>query len=253
MELAEFNRQMTDRGWCIFPEFVPKSMVEAMSDALERCYEKCRKIQIANGLDNTEGTVHHLVGQEQVFINYLQLFESLNEYTESFFGGKYILNAMGGNILKKGMSYANGIHRDMRSFSGSLPLMLNTMVMLTDFTHENGATWLMHRGHIQADKPTEEDFMKSAFQVTGKAGSVVFFNSNLWHKAGDNRTDNPRMLITPMFTKCFYKQQYDYTQFVSSAGSEWMKQILGWYSRTPASLNDWYRKPNERFYRGDQG
>lgn len=253
MELNDFNRQMTERGWCIFPEFAPSHMVTDMSDALERCYDKCRKIQIANGLDNTEGTVHHLVGQEQVFIDYLQLFEDLNEYTESYFSGKYILNAMGGNILKKGMSYAGGIHRDIRSFSGSLPLMLNTMVMLTDFTHENGATWLMHRGHIQADKPTEEDFMKQAFQVTGKAGSVVFFNSNLWHKAGDNRTDKPRMLITPMFTKPFYKQQFDYTQFCDPLTEPWLQQILGWNSRTPETLDQWYQKKEDRFYKDGQG
>lgn len=253
MELAEFDRQITDRGWCIFPECLSVDLVNRLATDLEVAYANCRQIQIENGLDNTEGTVHHLIGQGDSFMEYLALFEGLNEYTESFFGGKYILNAMGGNILKKGMSYAAGIHRDMRSFSGALPLMLNTMVMLDDFTHENGATWLMHRGHIQADIPTEDDFTKQAFQVMGKAGSIVFFNSNLWHKAGDNRTDKSRRLITPMFTKPFYKQQFDYSQFCNENSSPWLKQVLGWNSRTPATLKQWYQPKETRFYKDNQG
>jgi ectoine hydroxylase-related dioxygenase (phytanoyl-CoA dioxygenase family) len=220
---------------------------------IEKCYERCRAIQIANGLDNTEYTVHHLVGQEQSFMDCLIEYQNLDPYFKSYFRGEYILNSFGGNILKKGTSYASNIHREIRSFSGSLPLMLNTLLFLDDFTHENGATWLMHRGHIQSDKPTDEDFMKSAFQVTGRAGSIAVWNSNLWHKAGVNRTDKPRRSVTPEFTRPFMKQGYDYSQFVKEDTSEYLKQVLGYNSRTPATLDQWYKKPEDRYYKEGQG
>lgn len=253
MELELFNRQMSERGWVKFPAVVPDDLVVRMLDDLQHAYKHCRKIQIENDVDNSEGTCHHLIGQGNSFLEYLDLFEDLNEYAESYFGGKYILNAFGGNILTKDSSYANTIHRDMRSFSGTLPLMLNTIVMLDDFTLDNGATWLMNQGHIHADKPSPEDFSKSAFPITGNAGDVVFFNSNMWHRAGANTTDRPRRSVTPMFTRPFYKQQFNYARFVEPDYSEWIKQVLGAYSRTPAILSDWYRSPEKRFYRGDQG
>ncbi len=188
-------------------------------------------------------------------MDYLTIFEDLDEYTQSYFGGKYILNSFGGNLLRKGSSYANNIHRDIRSFSGSFPLMLNTIVMLDDFTMHNGATWLMHRGHIHADKPTEEDFIKSAFQVTGPAGSVVFFNSNLWHRSGENKTDKPRRSVTPMFTRPFFKPQFDYPRArgydYGHAYSPWLRGVLGYDSRIPANLSEWYQKPENRMYKGD--
>lgn len=253
MELDDFNRQMTNRGWCIFPDVIPTPLIERMRADIEKCYVRCRAIQLANGLDNTTHTVHHLIGREQSFMDCLSEYAQLDGYFDQYFQGKYILNSMGGNILTKGTSYANNIHREIRSFSGNLPLMLNTLCFLDDFTHENGATWLMHRGHIQSDKPTEEDFMKQAFQVTGKSGSIAVWNSNLWHRAGVNNTDKPRRSITPEFTKPFMKQGFDYTQFVTDNTSHYLKQVLGYYSRTPSTLDQWYQQPNERFYRSDQG
>ncbi len=250
--IEEFNKQMNEKGWCVFADFVPTDLVSRMIYDIEKSYVRCRNIQIDNGIINTEFTVHHLIGQGQSFMDYLMLFEDLNKFTEEYFSGKYILNAFGGNLLRKGQSYANTIHRDIRSFSSSLPLMLNTIVMLDDFTMENGATWLMHKGHEWSDKPTESEFAKQSFQITGKSGDVVFFNSNMWHKAGENLTDKPRRSCTPMFTKPFYKQQFDYAQFCDAASSPWMKQILGWNSRVPATLNDWYQKKENRFYKGNQ-
>lgn len=253
MEIATFNRQITERGWAIFSDVVSPNLIERMRIDMDKCYARCRTIQLANGLDATENTVHHLIGQEQSFMDCLNEYEKLDPYLECYFEGKYILNSFGGNMLSKGFSYANNIHRELRSFSGSLPLMLNTLLFLDDFTYDNGATWLMHRGHIQSDKPDEDDFMKQAFQVTGRSGSVAVWNSNLWHRAGVNSTANPRRSVTPEFTKPFMKQGFDYTQFVTEETSSWLKQALGWNSRTPATLEQWYQTADNRYYKGNQG
>lgn len=249
----DFLKQITSEGWCQFENFVPQDLVRRMLVDLESAYKVCCEIQIENGLHDTEGTCHHLIGQGDSFTDYLVLFEGLNEYVEQYFGGKYILNSFGGNLLTKGASYANNIHREIRSYSGTLPLMLNTLVMLDDFTFDNGATWLMRRGHFHSDKPTEQEFMKQAFQITGRAGDVVMWNSNLWHKAGENKTNRMRRSVTPEFTRPFMKQGFDYTQFCDDKSSPWIKQVLGWNSRVPQTLEQWYQPKENRWYKGDQG
>lgn len=253
MGIADFKSHMQRYGWYLFKDFVPTNLVNRMIIDLEDSYKECRKIQIKNGVGNSDGTTHHLIGQGDSFLEYLELFEKLDEYAESYFGGKYILNSFGGNILNSGSSYAGEVHRDIRSFSGDLPLMLNTIVMLDEFSDENGATLLMNKGHHYGDKPLEGIFNKHSFKIRGGAGSVVLFNSNLWHRAGINITDKPRRSVTPMFTRPFYKPQFDYTQFIKPDHSIWIKQLLGHYSRIPKTLDEWYQKPEKRFYRKNQG
>lgn len=258
MGVGDFKTQMRDKGWYSFPSFINQGLILRMIADLENSYAHCRQVQIENGLERTEGTCHHILGIGHSFLDCLVEYEKLDEYFTAYFCGKYILNSFGGNLLSKGMSYANDIHRDIRSFSGTLPLMLNTLVMLDDFTEENGATWLMVGGHKYRDYPSsdefeDDEFGDNAFQITGKAGTVVVWNSNLWHRAGVNYTDKPRRSITPELARPFMKQGFDYTQFCNERSSPWLKQILGYYSRTPQTLYEWYRKLDERFYKGDQG
>jgi len=257
MGIGEFNKQIAERGWFLFENVIPQDLIERMKFDIEGAYITCRDFQIKAGLQHTESTVHHLIGQAQSFMDCLAEYERLDEYFTAYFQGKYILNSMGGNILKKSTSYANEIHRDIRSFSGSLPLMMNTLVFLDDFTHDNGATWLMNGGHFLADKPTAREFEDRAFQITGKAGSIAVWNSNLWHRAGENKTDKPRRSVTPELSKPFFKPGFDYPRtlgyHMGDSYSPYLQQILGYNSRIPKNLEEWYRQPKDRLYKGDQG
>ena len=135
--------------------------------------------------------------------------------------------------------------------------MLNTLFMLDDFTQDNGSTFLMPGSHKFAEKPLDEIFEKSKEQALGSAGSLLVFNSNVWHRGHDNITDYSRRSVTPMFCKPYLKQQFDYTEFLGFDNviqmSDFRKQILGYYSRVPKNLDQWYQPPAQRMYRPDQG
>lgn len=257
MPVADFKDCMDRAGFVIFENFIHPLLIQAMRDDLHRAYMFCQRIQNKNGVENSEGTAHHLVGLGDSFTDYLYQFEGLNEYISTYFSGRYILNSFGGNLLKARSSYANEIHRDQRSFSSFLPLMLNSIVTLDDFSVDNGATWLMVEGHKYPNKPTQEEFKAKAIQAIAPAGSVIVFNSNMWHCAGENKTSKPRRSVTPMFSKPFIKPGFDYCRSLGEDAmlghTEWLKQILGYNSRIPAAHDEWYRKPEDRFYRGDQG
>ena len=260
ISLDEFNQHMQEKGWFIFHETVSMELVNRMLNDLQFSYQVCRKIQLSNNIpENNEGTLHHLVELGESFRDYLVFSEQLNPYLQSYFCSKYILNSFGGNINKKGISsYASMIHRDIRSYSAQIPLLLNTLVMLDDFIPDNGATYLMSGSHrTHPDLPHEQEFSSVAEQAIAKAGSVLVFNSNLWHCAGKNITDLPRRSITPMYCKPFIKQQYDYSRALGydqvEQYSDWLKQILGYHARVPTSLSEWYQPKEKRMYKSDQG
>ena len=259
MDLATFEARMAQDGWVVFDSFVGTDLVERMRADMMRDYEICRGFQVRNGIAaNTEGTLHHLIGLGDSWLDYLDRMQALMPHMESYFRGKFILNSFGGNILKKSASYASAVHRDIRTYSGDLPLLLNTLVMLDDFTEDNGATYLMTGSHRDCpDKPSDQAFYARAGRAVGKAGSVLMFNSNLWHAAGVNTTNVARRSATPMFCKPFMKQQCDYPRVVGydrmDALTDHQRQILGYYARVPASLEEWYQPPERRMYRPGQG
>jgi ectoine hydroxylase-related dioxygenase (phytanoyl-CoA dioxygenase family) len=259
LTLDDYRRQMSERGWVIFERAIDDRLVGRMLADMETAWIRCRDIQERNGVaSDADLTVHHLIGQGDSFLEYLDQSEPLMPYFEDYFGGRFILNSFGGAINTRGhTSYAQRIHRDIRSFSGDMPLLLNTLVMLDDFSPENGATWMMSGSHHMPEKPDEAAFYAAAEQAVAPVGSLLVFNSNLWHAGGDNRTDKPRRSVTPMYCKPFMKQQFDYPRAVGydKAGdlAPHTRQILGFNARVPASLDEWYQPPEKRMYRRDQG
>jgi ectoine hydroxylase-related dioxygenase (phytanoyl-CoA dioxygenase family) len=258
MEVGEYDRLMETRGWVVFEAVISKDLIGRMIDDIHKAYKTCRDIQVKNGIAaNTEFTVHHLIGQGSSFLDYLEVMP-IKPYIERYFGGNYVLNSFGGAINSAhSRSYAHKIHRDIRSFSGDMPLLLNTLVMFDDFTEANGATYLMPGAHKLAEKPLEEEFYAKAQRAIGPAGSILMFNSNLWHAGGDNNTDKPRRSVTPMFCRPFIKPGFDYCRALGYDYAEKLspelRQIIGYNARIPASLDEWYQPPEKRMYKPDQG
>ena len=257
--LDDFNRQMAERGWVVFEAAVGSDLLARMTADLEAAWDTCREVMVKNGVaTDADLTVHHLIGQRPSFLDYIDESEALDPFFEAYFGGRYILNSFGGAINTAGRpSYAHRIHRDIRSYSADMPLLLNTLVMLDAFTPENGATYLLGGSHKRAEKPAEEAFYERAEQAVGPAGSVLVFNSNVWHAGGNNTTERSRRSVTPMYCRPFLKQQFDYPRAVGYAAGPSLgahaRQVIGFNARVPATLDEWYQPPERRMYRGDQG
>lgn len=257
MNTRKHLEEIGKNGWTIIDNLVTSELTGDLRVEIDLAYEECRSIQVKNGIEaNTDGTVHHLLAFGGAFLFFLEKLYC-HEILAGFFNAPYILNTYGGVInLPQKASYVANIHRDIRTFY-NIPMMMNMLVMLDDFTLENGATYLLSGSHAKDEKPTEETFYKCAERAVGKAGSILLFDSLLWHAAGINRTDRPRRALTLAFTRPFQKQQLDYPRLLgydkTDSFSEDLRQILGYNSRVPTSLDEWYQTPAKRFYKPGQG
>jgi hypothetical protein len=247
-----------DCGWVRLESAVAPALVGRLAGALEQVYAEQRALQIRNGVgDGTDGTVHHLPCSGGVFLELLEAVPTLAPL-DDYFRAPYILNTYGGVLnLPNDASYVGRVHRDQRTFSGDLHLMAQLLVMLDDFTEENGATYLLTGSHRLSERPPDDLFFRDAGRATGSAGTVVMFDSNLWHAAGVNRTAGPRRALTLAFTRPFVKQQLDYPRAIgydrAASLSPTLRQLLGYNARVPASLDEWYQPPERRLYKREQG
>ncbi|MDB5776797.1 MAG: phytanoyl-CoA dioxygenase [Herbaspirillum sp.] len=258
ISIQQFDELMAEKGWVVFDSAIPSALVARMQHDIHDAYEICRQYQVKNGIEqDTSFTVHHLIGQFDSYLECLKAYP-IYEFIERYFGGKFVLNSFGGAInTRDSISYAQRVHRDIRSYSGAIPLLLNTLVMLDDFTADNGSTWLLPGSHRQEAKPSDEFFRQHAEQAIGPAGSILMFNSNVWHAGGNNETDRLRRSVTPMFSKPFMKQQFDYPRALGYEKADdfddTLRQVIGYNARVPATLDEWYQPPSKRMYRPNQG
>jgi ectoine hydroxylase-related dioxygenase (phytanoyl-CoA dioxygenase family) len=125
--------------------------------------------------------------------------------------------------------------------------------LLDDFTLENGATWYLAGSHQKPDRPSEDEFFKGARRVLGKAGSVWYFNTRLWHSGGVNETDHWRHAITVNMCRPYMKQRLDIPALLSAVDltgvSDQALKKLGFHAQTPRSLDEYYAPSERRKFR----
>lgn len=256
---TEAQIAVSSEGWALFSGAIGGDMLKRLRKDLHIVYRKRRAVQERNGIgDGMAGTCHHLLGSDSAMDDFVASLP-LHTFIRGFFDGPYILNSFGGFINEATASdgYIGAIHRDVRTFSPDFRLMLNMLVMLDDFTPENGATHLMPKSHNASEKPATDAFQSAAIQATGVAGDVLMFDSRLWHAAGRNDTDMPRRALTLTFTRPFFKPQLDYPRFLgegyAAALPPQVRQVLGYDARVPANIEEFYQPPERRAYKSDQG
>lgn len=257
VDTATFDRQMAERGWVQFPSVLGEARLRELRADVERVYDLRRAVQIANGVAaGMEGAAHHVLGEGSsldAFIADLPLWDRI----ERHFGGKFILLNFGAALHLPGAgNYTLNAHRDVRAWSPGYPLSLNMLVMLDDFTVDNGATLMLSGSHRVEAMPAYDHFQSAAEQAVGKAGDILLFDSLLVHAAAPNRTDAKRRALTLCFGRPFMKPHMDWPRFLKPARAEdhsaKARQLLGYDARVPASLDEYYQPPERWTFKRDQ-
>jgi hypothetical protein len=250
---------LAERGWTLFESVIPRTELAPIREAILQSIEDCGKLQVSSGARATpDGTSHHTVGRYPALDTFLER-GWVGEHVSRFFdGAPYILHTFAPATVAPGAkSYLHNVHRDVRTHGGDFRFMLNMLVMIDDFTLENGATHVLSGSHRETGKPDEDRFRAQSDRLVGPAGSIVLFDSNLWHSAGSNVSDATRAALTLSFSRAFVKQQMDYPRFMGEdygrAISPAMRQLLGYEAMTPTSYEEFYRPRERRLYRDDQG
>lgn len=253
----DFDFLMATRGWTLFPGALAGGELGAMRADLDDLYERGRQVQTKNGVAaNMEGTAHHLAGYDSSLDRLIDEFP-LYDWVERFFAGKFILLSFGASLNPPGSrAYVARPHRDVRQFTRDVRTSLNMLIMLDDFTPETGGTLILSGSHLVEPIPPAEMFLRLADRVTGKAGDIILFDSQVVHSAGENRGDARRRALTLTLGRPWLKPQIDFPRYLPAgreAGlSPTARQLYGFDARVATSLDEYYQPPERWTFKADQ-
>jgi ectoine hydroxylase-related dioxygenase (phytanoyl-CoA dioxygenase family) len=253
--------ELKDKGYTVLRNKISLDWLDKLSIAIDKSFIKHREIQIKNNNDiKTEGVALHVMLNDPIFVEFLKHLQDIGfiqELQDNFFDSKCILNSFSAlDNLPNQPNFSAIVHRDLRFYSGDFPIMVNCLVMVDDFTIKNGGTYLLAKSHLEKRKPSDEEFFANADQATGKRGDILIFNANVWHSSAPNKTQGHRRAIPITLSKSFMKQLLDYPRAIGyNKINEFdynFQQLLGYHSRVPASLDEWYQPEDKRLYKKNQ-
>lgn len=208
------------------------------------------------------GVLRNMLQYDTHFFRFLELPEVL-AIVDHTVSDTAILHLQNGFILpsfptdKSPKVFQNRFHMDFPRVLNGYLASINCFFAIDPFTRVNGATLVVPGTHQRPKPPTLEYMERNAVPVECPAGSMLVFDSTLYHAAGANTSGSDRLAINHQFTRSYIKQQIDY---VRALGSELVQsqaprtqQLVGWYTRVVTSLDEYYRPEPERLYRKGQG
>jgi len=245
-------------GYVLFENYLDQNFLNILRKDLDEWLKIAEDGRKKNGIDDMSGVAHNILGKNNDAMAQFIKSLPLDVYLKTYFDGPYILNSFSGisltNNTRGSYEHVENFHRDTRFFLKEKNLMINMLVMLDDFKIENGSTRLIPASHHFEELPCEEYISEKAKHINGKAGSILLFNSNIWHSASKNLNGELRRALTLNFTKPYIKPQFDFFAAVGSnfSTNKDVMDIIGLRSRIPSTINEWYQKGERRFYHKDQ-
>ena len=232
----------------------------------EAMYRVQTRIQEEVGRERLEragelGVLRLMLEFEPVFFELLELPEVL-AVLDATVSETAILHVQNGLLLP---SFEGGtpqvfqtrFHRDFPRILNGYLMSMNTFFAIDEFTSTNGATFLVPGTHQKEGRPADWYLEQHAVSAECPAGSMLVFDSTIWHAAGDNTSGKDRLALNQQFTRSYVKQQIDYVRAlgddVVEAQSNRVQQLLGWYTRVVTSLDEFYQPSERRLYRSGQG
>lgn len=173
--------------------------------------------------------------------------KDLISYVENILGNFFVLHLQNGIInMPNQEHHQSSWHRDLpyQNWTSSEPLACNLYYCLDEFNNETGATYILPFSHQFMAAPSTEYMESNSIQVNAPAGSVIIFNSMLFHKAGYNKSTNViRRGINHVYVKPIINQQIDLPSFLDGkyADDSFLSMLFGYQTKLSKSISE-YRK-----------
>ena len=245
-------------GYSVIKNAFSPEKAKEIADKLEKLYAKQDAEFGKERLKElNESEVHRgLLVEDEIFLQMVcepQVLQVVHRHV----GKTSILNLQNASCASPGAKhYQSAWHRDFaKDFTVSKCIAMNAFWCISDFTAENGATWILPYSHRLEDFPSERFIIENSKQLTVPAGSIILWDSLLLHKAGFNHTDARRFDVNHMYTRPFLKQQIDFPEYLKGKidVESQLGQLLGFWAIPPKSIAEFRVNPDKRTYRRGQG
>ena len=237
--------EFTHLWYTILENVIPDHELVLLRSELHRIYDQQ---ELEFGRENIEEINGKYMARALLCYSdaYLELArkDAIISFVRKILGNYFILHLQNGIInMPNEEHHQSSWHRDLpyQNWVASEPIGCNAFYCLDEFSPETGATILLPYSHKIDHAPSAQYMEKHAIQLTAKPGSVVLFDSMLFHKAGYNYSkDIIRRGINNFYARSIVRQQINLPEMLKGKYSEdpFMNMLLGYDAQTSLNVRD---------------
>jgi ectoine hydroxylase-related dioxygenase (phytanoyl-CoA dioxygenase family) len=255
---------VSERGFAIVDSVLDAEFLARTRDAMYAVQEQivaeigCARLAAAGEL----GVLRLMMRYDPHFFRFLEL-PAVLETIDRTVSPTAIMHLQNGSVLPSfgeaahPKAFQNSWHQDFPRVLNGYLASINMLFAVDPFERNNGATLVIPGSHQREKCPAPDEIAARAVPLECAAGSMIIFDSTLWHAAGQNTSGCNRLAINHQFTRSWIKQQIDYVRALGdravAAHTPRTQQLLGWYTRVVTSLDEYYQPQEKRLYRKGQG
>jgi len=245
------------RGYSVIPGFLDPAACGLLKGLLAKAVSDYapRSGSERSALDRY--LMHDLVCRDVVFARLLE-DPRLQQLLAPLLGEHWIMYAFTSSSLPPGgTNYGRRTHVDSPRFVPLYTFNVGLIWALDPFTADNGGTEVLPGSQHSAREPDAGYFERNCSRIECARGDLVVFHARLFHRSGENRSDEWRHALTMNCCRAFMKQRMDWVRFVppeiSGRLNAQARRLIGFDTRLPASLDEFFLPEAERLYRPGQG
>ena len=189
-KIQSHAERIRDDGYTVIERAASPELVEGLKQALLRIE---REHNLRPAKTSFEGfktvRINNLLTYDDLFWE-VPLHENVLPVVERVLDKECLLSSFCSLVLGPGQE-AQPIHEDTQLIPlprPHIPITINAIWALSDFRDDNGATRILPGSH-KYDRSPEYGKEYDAVTATMPAGSVMLFDSALWHGGGANTSD----------------------------------------------------------------
>jgi len=230
-------------GYTLLEPAVPAERLSAWRESIDGILRnqaaESGGIEALNRIGEAD-TVRALLAYDSSFLE-IATDARLIEICKRLLGEYFILMLQNGVVNRpiQQPHHQAAYHRDLpyQHFVSSRPLAVSALFCLDPFEPENGSTMFMAGSHKMEEFPSDDYIQKMESPISAPAGSIIVFDSMLFHRAGINRSQAVRRGVNNVFALPFLKQQIVLPALLNGKWSEdpWLRRLLGYESDPPRS------------------
>jgi ectoine hydroxylase-related dioxygenase (phytanoyl-CoA dioxygenase family) len=249
-EAQDIAAQLKSEGWCVVRDVIPRSALALLHEVVttqaiaqreewEAVASKIRargQQQPPDGIGRAQGLMNHVPALARHATD-----ARIIQPVERVLGPSVRVASVSGLVNhprnERGYWHAdwpfNGkLATHMQAPYADMPMQISGIFMITPFSPATGGTLIVPRSHRLPNNPSYNNGVDrlaphpGEMQVSGDAGSLLLYDSRLWHAVATNCTDTPRVAVTIRYAPWWFnlemrrKGSPDFKRLVAGASGK---------------------------------